>query len=80
MFVHETLPVLLAAGRQQGRNPYEEFRRIARNNEMISRTQALPAVVSSGQIRTNKVKIRQKYDSHKIIEYTARRALRKTLC
>jgi hypothetical protein len=48
MFVHETLLSLLAASRQQGRNPYEEFRRIARNNEMISRAQAVPAVASSG--------------------------------
>ena len=46
MFVHETLLSLLAAGRQQGRNPYEEFKQIARNNEMISRAQAVPAVAS----------------------------------
>ncbi|QSG13563.1 Transposase (plasmid) [Halapricum desulfuricans] len=48
MFVHETLLSLLATCRQQGRNPYEEFKRIARNNEMISRAQAVPAVASSG--------------------------------
>ncbi len=48
MFVHETLLSLLATWRQQGRNPYEEFKRIARNNEMISRAQAVPAVASSG--------------------------------
>ena len=48
MFVHETLLSLLATCRQQGRNPYEEFKRIARNNEMISRDQAVPAVASSG--------------------------------
>ena len=48
MFVHETLLSLLATCRQQGRNPYEEFKRIARNNKMISRAQAVPAVASSG--------------------------------
>jgi transposase len=48
MFVHETLLSLLATCRQQGRNPYEEFKRIARDNEMISRAQAVPAVASSG--------------------------------
>jgi len=48
MFVHETLLSLLATCRQQGRNPYKEFKRIARNNEMISRAQAVPAVASSG--------------------------------
>jgi transposase len=48
MFVHETLLSLLATCRQQGRNPYDEFKRIARNNEMISRAQAVPAVASSG--------------------------------
>ena len=48
MFVHETLLSLLATCRQQGRNPYEEFKRIARNNEMISRAQAVPAVACSG--------------------------------
>ena len=48
MFVHETLLSLLATCRQQGRNPYEEFKRIARNNEMSSRAQTVPAVASSG--------------------------------
>ena len=48
MFVHETLLSLLATCRQQGRNPYDEFKRIARNNEMTSRTQTVPAVASSG--------------------------------
>ncbi|EMA48634.1 ISH10-type transposase ISHwa10, partial [Halococcus thailandensis JCM 13552] len=48
MFVHETLLSLLATWRQQGRNPYDEFKRVARDNEMISRSQAVPAVVSSG--------------------------------
>jgi hypothetical protein len=48
MFVHETLLSLLATCRQQGRNPYEELKRIARNNEMISRAQTVPAVASSG--------------------------------
>jgi len=46
--VHETLLSLLATCRQQGRNPYDEFKRIARNNEMISRAQTVPAVASSG--------------------------------
>jgi len=48
MFVHETLLSLLATWRQQGRNPYDELKRVARDNEMISRTQAVPAVESSG--------------------------------
>jgi len=48
MFVHETLLSLLATWRQQGRNPYEEFKRVVRNNEMISRAQVVPAVASSG--------------------------------
>ena len=48
MFVHETLLSLLATCRQQGRNPYDELKRIARNNKMISRAQAVPAVASSG--------------------------------
>ena len=47
MFVHETLLSLLATCRQQGCNPYEEFKRAALNNEMISRAQAVPTVVSS---------------------------------
>jgi len=48
MFVHETLLSLLATWRQQGRNPYEELKRVARDNEMISRAQAVPTVESSG--------------------------------
>ncbi len=48
MFVHETLLSLLATWRQQGRNPYDELKRVSRDNEMISRTQAVPAVESSG--------------------------------
>jgi hypothetical protein len=48
MFVHETLLSLLATSRQQGRNPYEKLKRIVRDNEMISRTHAVPAVESSG--------------------------------
>jgi transposase len=48
MFVHETLLSLLATWRQQGRNPYEQFRRVARDNEMISRAHAVPVVASSG--------------------------------
>jgi transposase len=48
MFVHETVLSLLATWRQQGRNPYDELKRVSRNNEMISRDQAVPAVESSG--------------------------------
>ena len=48
MFVHETLLSLLATWRQQGRNPYDELKRVSRDNEMISRTQAVLAVESSG--------------------------------
>jgi hypothetical protein len=48
MFVHETLLSLPATCRKQGRNPYDEFKRIARNNGMISRAQAVPAVASLG--------------------------------
>jgi hypothetical protein len=48
IFVHETMLSLLVAGRQQGCNPYEEFKRIARNNETISRDQAVPAVAPLG--------------------------------
>jgi hypothetical protein len=48
MFVHETLLSLLAPRRQQGRNPYEELKRVVDNNDMISRTRAVPAVESSG--------------------------------
>jgi len=39
---------LLRVGRQQGRNPYDELKRVSRNNEMISRDQAVPAVETSG--------------------------------
>ena len=35
MFVHETLLSLLATWSQQGRNPYEELKRVTRDNEMI---------------------------------------------
>ena len=48
MFVHETVLSLLATWRQQGRNPYEELRRVVSNNEMISRAHAVPAVETSG--------------------------------
>ncbi|TKX71297.1 IS66 family transposase, partial [Halorubrum sp. GN11_10-6_MGM] len=48
MFVHETVLSLLAPRRQQGRNPYDELRRVVRDNEMISRDQAAPIVESSG--------------------------------
>jgi transposase len=48
MFVHETLLSLLATWRQQGRNLYDELKRISRDNEMIPRAQAVPAVASSG--------------------------------
>ena len=48
MFVYETLLSLLAMWRQQGRNPYDELQQVARDNEMISRAQAVPAVTSSG--------------------------------
>ncbi|ELY55804.1 hypothetical protein C492_15141 [Natronococcus jeotgali DSM 18795] len=48
MFVHETILSLLATWRQQGRNPYEELRRVVSNNEMISRAHAVPAVETSG--------------------------------
>ena len=48
MFVHETILSLLATWRQQGRNPYEELRRVVNSNEMISRTHAVPAVETSG--------------------------------
>jgi hypothetical protein len=48
MFVHETILSLLATWRQQGRNPYEELRRVVSSNGMISRTHAVPAVESSG--------------------------------
>ena len=48
MFVHETLLSLLATWSQQGRNPYEELRRVARDNKMISRARAVPAIPPSG--------------------------------
>jgi hypothetical protein len=48
MYVHETLLSLLATCRQQGSNSYDEFKRIVRNNDMISRAQTVPAVASSG--------------------------------
>nr|WP_254838669.1 IS66 family transposase [Natronomonas marina] len=48
MFVHETVLSLLATWRQQGRNPYDELKRVSRNNEMVSRDQAVPVVESSG--------------------------------
>jgi len=48
MFVHETLLSLLATWSQQGCNPYDELKRVARDNEMISRDQAVPAVETSG--------------------------------
>jgi hypothetical protein len=48
MFVHETLLSLLATWSQQGRNPYDELKRVARDNEMISWDQAVPAVATSG--------------------------------
>lgn len=48
MFVHETILSLLATWRQQGRNPYEELRRVVNNNEMLSRDHAVPAVGTSG--------------------------------
>jgi hypothetical protein len=47
MFVHETLLSLLVIWRQQGRNPYDELKRVLRNNEMIPRAQTVPAVESS---------------------------------
>ena len=47
MFVHETVLSLLATRSQQGRDPYEELRRVARDNEMISRTHTMPAVETS---------------------------------
>ena len=48
MFVHETILSLLATWRQQGRNPYEELRRVVSSNEMISRTRSVPAIETSG--------------------------------
>lgn len=37
------------SSRQQGRNPYEEFKRVSRNSDMISRVQAIPTVASRGK-------------------------------
>ena len=48
MFVHETVLSLLAPCRQQRRNPYDEPRRVVRDNEMILRDQAASIVESSG--------------------------------
>jgi hypothetical protein len=48
MFVHETVLSLLAPRRQQGRNPYEELRRVVSSNEMISRAHAVPVVDTPG--------------------------------
>ncbi|EMA54442.1 hypothetical protein C450_06435 [Halococcus salifodinae DSM 8989] len=38
MFVHETVLSLLTTWSQQGQNPYEQLRRVARDNEMMSPT------------------------------------------
>lgn len=46
MFVHETVLSLLATWSQQGRNPYDQLRRVVRDNEMISSTQAVPEIAS----------------------------------
>jgi transposase len=48
MFVHETILSLLATWSQQGRNPYDELKRVVRDNEMVSRDCAVPTVESSG--------------------------------
>ena len=48
MFVHETILSLLATWSQQGHNPYDELKRVVRDNEMISRELAVPALESSG--------------------------------
>jgi len=48
MFVHETVLSLLATWSQQGRNPYDELKRIVRENEMTSRAHAVPTLRSSG--------------------------------
>ncbi len=42
--VNETLLSLLATWSQQGRNPYEELKRVVRNNKMILRIHAVLAV------------------------------------
>ena len=48
MFVCETVLSLLAPRRQQGRDPYEELQRVARDNEMVPWSDAAPAVDSLG--------------------------------
>ena len=48
MFVHETILSLLTTWSQQGHNPYDELKRVVRDNEMISRELAVPALESSG--------------------------------
>ena len=48
MFVHETLLSLLTTWCQQGRNPYGEFQRVVKDNEMIPQAQAVPSVEGSG--------------------------------
>jgi hypothetical protein len=48
MFVHETILSLLATWSQQGRNPYDELRRVVRDNEIISRERAKPAIEAPG--------------------------------
>ena len=48
MFVHETILSLLATWGQQGRNPYDELKRVVRDNEMVSRELAVPTLESSG--------------------------------
>ena len=46
MFVHETVLSLLATWSQQGLNPYDQLRRVARENMMISPAHAVPEVAS----------------------------------
>ena len=48
MFVHETIVSLLATWSQQGRNPSDELKRVVRDNEMVSRNHAVPAVEPTG--------------------------------
>jgi hypothetical protein len=48
MFVHETVLSLLATWRQQGLDPYEELRRVVRENEMVPRSEATPSLGSPG--------------------------------
>lgn len=52
MFVHETLLSLLAPSRQQRCSPFEELRRVVRDNEMVSQSHAVPAVAPSGRAHT----------------------------